>query len=349
VILPGARGYADPGYDPLVDGCTARTDDPLCAGARAQPLTNPLTGQRFPNEMAALSYNFATFLAGFSKGGMEPVDPNDPACADPTDPACPMQPSDPDCDLDSLEGLFRCDFVRGVFAVAGTQRPEMRAGGNGTFGRRDFLWAGGSELEIRYPKRNVLGFATDFAHDRTGTNWSVEATWVAGQPYAIATETRGWGRRDTYNLTLSVDRPSFIRYLNPGRTFFLNLQLFVRYIVDYEDRDAMGVNGPLAALSTFSIATGYHQDRLIPGVTWVHDWRSASGGLVGQLSFRFTQDFSATIGSAAFYGKPDDGQIPFRQALVGNSGGDFTTQNRYDGLSALAERDEIYLILRYTF
>ena len=31
----------------------------------------------------------------------------------------------------------------------------------------------------------------------------------------IQSEPRGWGRRDTYNLTLSVDRPTFINFLNP--------------------------------------------------------------------------------------------------------------------------------------
>jgi hypothetical protein len=64
------------------------------------------------------------------------------------------------------------EFVRGVFGIAGARRPDIRAGGNGNFGRRDFSWAGGSEIRMRYEKRNVLGFAADFAEDRTKTNGS---------------------------------------------------------------------------------------------------------------------------------------------------------------------------------
>jgi hypothetical protein len=256
---------------------------------------------------------------------------------------------DLDCSLDTMEGLFRCDFVRAVFALMGSRRPEVRAGGNGTFGRRDFIWSGGSELQFRYQKRNVLGFATDFAHDPTGTNWSIEATWFNGQAFGIATEPRGWDRRDTFNATFSVDRPTFISLLNPNRTFLFNAQVFVRYIADYADDDAMGVHGPLSALSTLTMLTGYHQDRLLPAVTWVHDVRSASGGLVGQITYRFTQDFSATFGLAGFYGDPDEIQIPLRQALLGNAGPDYKVDGRYDGLTAISERDEAFLLIRYTF
>ncbi|RIL00798.1 MAG: hypothetical protein DCC71_18640 [Proteobacteria bacterium] len=238
VILPGARGPADARYDPLVDGCVAPGPFGCNAGdlGRAGPATSlldPRTGELLRNELAAASYNFMVLLAalGAATG-------NDPACR--------------------VEDAFTCAFVRGVFAIAGSRRPEVRAGGNGDFGRRDFIWSSGSEVELRYLKRNVLGFATDFAHDGTGTNWSIEATWIAGQPYGIQSEPRGWGRRDTYNLTLSVDRPTFINFLNSSRTFFFNSQVFLRWIDDYVKDDAMSVHGPWSVLGTFTILTGYY-------------------------------------------------------------------------------------------
>jgi hypothetical protein len=330
VILPGARGPADAGYSAYVDGCVApgpvgcNAGDPGRVGPSASLLTNPLTGAAFRTELAAASYNFMILLAGLGASTG-----NDPACV-PTDP-------------------FTCAFVRGVFGVAGVRRPEVKAGGNGDFGRRDFIWSGGSEIQLRYLKRNVLGFATDFAHDATGTNWSVEATWINGQPFGVASEERGWARFDTYNLTLSVDRPTFIKFLNQSRTFFINSQLFFRYIHDYVDDDAMAVHGPVSALGTLTFITGYHQDRLLPAVTWVHDVASASGGLIGQITYRFSQDFTATFGIAGYYGDPDELQVPVRPALLGNQGGNFKADVRYDGLSAISERDEAFLTLRYTF
>ena len=338
VILPGARGpfddldrngipdLDDPAspalfrYDPLVDGCV----DPAVPGCEAaNALIDPRTGQLFANEMAALSYNFLQFLAALSAG----------------------TGTDPDCDV---ENPITCAFVRGVFDIAGSTRPEVRAGGNGALGRRDFIWHGGSEIAFRYFKRNVLGFAFDFAEDRTKTNWSVEATWIADQPYAVVDRPRGFSRNDTYNLTISVDRPTFISFLNPGRTFFMNSQWFVRWIDDYRDQGHVA-NGPISVLGTFTILTGYFQDRLLPSLTAVHDIRSTSGGVIAQMSYRFTNQFSATIGMAAFYGQPEPMPVALRQALPTNLGGNFRAETRYNGLSPISERDELFLLLRRTF
>ena len=243
VTLPGARGPGELGYSAYIDGCTGpgptgcNAGDPGRTGPSARTLTSPATGQVFQNELGAASYNFMILLAALG-------------AAAGTDPACDI--NDP----------FSCAFVRGVFGVAGSRRPGVRAGGNDLYGRRDFIWSGGSELQLRYPKRNVFGFATDFAHDGTGSNWSIEATWIAGQAFGIQSEERGYGKRDTYNMTISVDRPTFINFLNPGRTFFFNGQLFLRYIDGYEGGGEFGVSGPFSALDDL-----LRLHRLLPGST----------------------------------------------------------------------------------
>jgi hypothetical protein len=334
IVLPGARGPSQPGYSPYVDGCIGpgptgcNAGDPGRSGPSAHRLLYPAgssrAGQPFANELGAASYNFLILLAALGAASG-----NDPGC--------------------TLDDPFQCKFVQGVFGVAGIRRPEIRAGGNGIYGRRDFLWAGGSELELRYVKRNVLGFAMDFAHDATETNWSLEATWMAGEPYVMQSVESGWKRHDTYNLTVSVDRPTFIRFLNQNRTFFFNSQWFFRWIADYQGGGAMGVHGPFTALGTLTATTGYFQDRLLPAVTWVHDVRSVSGGLIGQVSYRFNQDFSVTVGAATFYGRPDKLQYSISPVALSNQGNDYKANLRYDGLSAIAERDELFLLLRYTF
>jgi hypothetical protein len=342
VTLPGARGPANPFYTPLQDGCTGpgplgcNAGDtvivngvPVTRATSATPLVDPRTGQPFANEMAALSYNFLELVAALGKGGKTNGVPTDPSC----DVANPIS----------------CAFVRGVFDVAGITRPELRAGGDGFAGRRDFTWSGGSEIQIRYDRRNVLGFAFDFAEDAFKSNWSVEATWFAGQPYARTDTTHGFSHNDTFNLTISVDRPTFVNFLNNGRTFFMNSQWFLRWIDGYRGGGAFVTHGPLSALGTFTVTTGYFQDRLLPALTFVYDIRSVSGAVVSQFTYRFNTDFSATLGMATFFGEPQQLPIPLRQAFLQNNGGDFKTQSRYDGLSAIAERDELFLLLRYTF
>ncbi|HTY17746.1 MAG TPA: hypothetical protein VMH82_08460 [Myxococcota bacterium] len=329
VTLPGARGPGMQRYTPLQDGCVGPGPFGCNAGDDGRPtsarqLTNPLTGQVFANELAAVSYNFLELVAAL--GAANPADKN-----------CKIQ--DP----------ITCLFVQGIFGVAGITRPEVRAGGNGFAGRRDFVWLGGSEIQFRYNRRNVLGFAFDFAEDRFKTNWSVEATWFARQDWARTDVPQGWSSNHTFNLTISADRPTFINFLNNGRTFFMNSQWFIRYIDGYKGGGAFYAHGPFSALGTFTVTTGYFQDRLLPALTLVYDVRSVSGAVIGQLSYRFSPDFSATIGTAGFFGSPQPLPIPLTQPLLANNGGDFKTDSRYDGLSPIAERDELFLILRYSF
>jgi hypothetical protein len=300
-VLPGARGPGDPGYDRRVDG------------------TPPLG---FPNEMAALSENFARILAILSlSGGM-----------------------DPDC---TLSALGNCDTVRAVVAVTGVTRPELRAGGNGDFGRRDFLWLAGGEAFLSYHKRNVLGFAMDFAEDLTKTNWSLEFTWLADDLFASTTSRSLVQEGDAYNLTISVDRPTFVNFLNANRTLFMNAQLFLGYLPDFNG--SYTATGPVSAFGTFAVSTGYFQDRLISSFVVVYDFRSTSGAVLPQVTYRMSQDFSLTVGLALFWGSPGFAEVPLHQLAPANVGGSFRSRTSYAGLSAIAERDEVFLRLRYTF
>jgi hypothetical protein len=194
----------------------------------------------------------------------------------------------------------------------------------------------------------VLGFSTDFAEDLTKTNWSVEFTWVANSTFASLRSPDLLQEGDVYNLTVSLDRPTFINFLNANRTFFFNTQWFFQYLPDY-DTNTYTTNGPFNVLFTVAVATGYYQDRLLPSIVWVHDLPSSSGGILPQVSYRFTQDFSISVGLALFYGNPQKVAVSRHQLAISNNGGDFRSKTSYRGLSPIAERDEFFVRLRYTF
>jgi hypothetical protein len=242
-----------------------------------------------------------------------------------------------------------CENVRGFLSGVGAGRNDVRAGGNGAFGRRDFAWHSSGELVLQYEKRNILGFAFDFSEDRTKTNWGVEATWVAGQPFLDNDEHDGLTKSDTYNLTVSVDRPTFINFLNPNRTFLFNSQWFFQYIEGY--RSGFTTNGPVNVLATFTIFTGYHQDRLLLFYTGVYDFRSNSGALLPQVIYRFSENFSATVGANFFFGRQQLVDSPISELRAGlNRTGEHAYQDAQEnGLAVLRDRDEIYMTLRYTF
>ena len=133
-----------------------------------------------------------------------------------------------------------------------------------------------------------------------------------------------------------------------NRTFFVNTQWFIQYIDGWEK--GMTTDGPWSIFGVFAAATGYFQDRLLSQLTFVHDLRSESGGVIFDLTWRFTSNFSVAVGMATFYGSPQRADDPtLYPTSITNNGPPYSHNSRYDGLSLLRDRDEASIRIRYTF
>ena len=298
--------------------------------------------QIFRSELAAISWNMMLFLVATSCDIMEDDIGGDPECFNPTDAYRSGK-----C---SFAAPQFCANVKGFLGVGGPNRNRVQAGGNERFGRRDFIWHSGGELALRYAKRNVFGFSTDFAEDATKTNWGVEFTWIGGTPYQNADSyDNGVSDTDSLNLTVSIDRPTFINFLNANRTFFFNTQWFLQYLTNYSG--GFSQNGPVNVLFTFAMFTGYYQDRLLPTMVTVFDFGSHSAGLLPSITYRFNEAFSVTTGVNMFFGQGQYKDMPVR-AFAPTSGraGKHAYQDGVENvLSAINRRDEVFVRLRYTF
>jgi len=320
------------------------------------------TAQLFQNELAAFSWNFLMFLTltscnltsfdldgndhrlqngGPRDMGPGPQGPGDPNCFDPANPYTNGR-----CSIASPQ---YCSNVKGFLTAAGVNRNTALAGGNNRFGRRTFIWHSGGELTLEYQQRNVLGFSTDFAEDRTKTNWGVEFTWIGDTPFQDNGSLVGVSHSDTLNLTVSVDRPTFINFLNPNRTFFFNSQWFFYYLTNYHKDYTF--DGPFGTLFTFAMFTGYFQDRVQPQLVTVFDFKSQSGGLLPSLQYRFTDSFSVTIGTLYFFGHTELKDMPVRDfAPASNRSGANAYETGVDNiLAVIRQRDEVFMRLRWTF
>jgi hypothetical protein len=242
-----------------------------------------------------------------------------------------------------------CSTVQDLFTLAGLKRNTVEAGGNGAYGRRTMQWHSGGEITLYAPKRNVLGFALDFAEDRSKSNFSIETTWIENVPTGDGDAWSGSKNTDEFNLTVSVDRPTFVNFLNPNRTLFINSQWFFQY--RRGTTPGFGGNGPFNALATLTMFTGYFQDRLNPSITFVHDMQSASGGVLPSINYRFSENFSATVGLSMFYGREQRTDIATNGIAPGQQEqGDWAYQaGAQNGVSIVRDRDEVFLRLRYTF
>ena len=243
-----------------------------------------------------------------------------------------------------------CGNVKGFLGVGGPNSNRVEAGGNGRFGRRDFIWHSGGELALRYAKRNVFGLSTDFSEDVSKTNWGVEFTWIGATPYLDSNSyENGVTDSDSLNLTVSIDRPTFINFLNANRTFFFNTQWFFQYLTNYNN--AFQQNGPFNVLFTFAAFTGYYQDRLLPQMVTVFDFGSHSAGFLPSITYRFNESFSVSTGINYFTGQGQYKQMPVRAwAPTSNRAGKNAYEDGVENvLTAIHRRDEVFVRLRYTF
>jgi Protein of unknown function (DUF1302) len=296
---------------------------------------HPFTGQVWASEMAIASWNFMMLAAGLGAAdgtlNTGTLDRNNPLALGRCSFAQPQY----------------CAFVSGLAAQARTTNSAVRAGGNGKFGRRNFVWQSVGDLALRYQARNILGFSTDFAEDTTKSSWGVEFTHVNNAISADNGSLDGIGKVDEFNLTISVDRPTFINFLNANRTFFINSQLFTSYLNGY--KRTMLRDGPFTFLLLLNANTGYFQDRFLVSAAAVWDFKSDSGAFLPSVQYRFTENFSLTIGAAVLGGHWERRELGINQFSAQSD----TTLNDniyvQNGISPAQDLDNFFFRIRYTY
>jgi hypothetical protein len=309
-------------YDPALDGSTGGH-------------VHPFTGQLWASEMAMASWNFLMLTVGLGA----------------QDGAVSRSTLDRNQPLAVGRCSFRqpqfCSFVSGLAAQARLTHSSVKAGGNGKFGRRNLVWHSVGDLALRYEKRNILGFSMDFAEDTTKSSWGVEFTHVNDALNADNGSIDGLRELDEYNLTLSVDRPTFINFLNANRTFFINTQVFSSYLAGYEK--TMLRDGPWTLLALLNANTGYFQDRFLVSAAMVYDIRSNSGAFLPSVQYRFTENFSLTLGAAVLSGHWERREMGINQFSAQSENA--LNDNIYveNGISPARDLDNFFLRLRYTY
>ena len=248
-----------------------------------------------------------------------------------------------------------CRSIAGIVGGTTQTLPIKKAGGDGRFGRRDFLWQGGRQVATRYQKKNVFGFGLDFAEDVTKTSWGFEFSWMARKLFANTQEFSGLSQSDELVASISVDRPTFFNFLNPNRSFFLNFQMFVRYLPNYQggrlNHDGMwgSAAGPLSTQMVLTFFTGYFQDRLGPRVSMVYWPMESQGAILSGLSYRWNDAFSTSIGYSAFFGHVGQAQGAYFPIAQYGSIEQYNGATLGRGAAPVKNRDQAELRFRYTW
>ena len=129
----------------------------------------------------------------------------------------------------------------------------------------DCTFGGGAQ--INYHKDNTLGLSADYFEPWSGVVIRVESSWTHN---ALLNDTNSldWTtNNDIMQYVIGFDRPHFIKFLNPDRTFFSSFQVFETYYPGAHSETG-GRTGLVTGTNDFTFTaftqTHYYRDQIIP-------------------------------------------------------------------------------------
>jgi len=188
----------------------------------------------------------------------------------------------------------------GLYRIVGGWGPDLN--GDGTPG--DLPVA-----ETTHPRVDSYGFSLSY-DDALNTKAVYRLEFLyQDRPYEHLA-TSDIERRKTVKALLGIDRPTFIRFLNPNRTISLGFQAYVLQVVEDPDDlrdDGLTINGTIVTdnvtMFSFSANTGYMQDRINPSLLYIYDTGRKGHYLQFGTEFRITDNILWYVGATLYDGK----------------------------------------------
>ncbi len=161
----------------------------------------------------------------------------------------------------------------------------------------------GGSLSARYRKQNTLGLSVDWFEPTTGLVFRTETSWTANALVTDTTKPDLFADTNIYRWVLGIDRPTFIRFLNPTRSFFLSLQAFGTHLPDVNAGRFGNPNGARDNfIFTFFVQNHYFRDQLVYLLFGAYGTTGVDGTLGGNAEYLITNHWSVQFGVTAFLG-----------------------------------------------
>ena len=195
-------------------------------------------------------------------------------------------------------------------------------------------------MDFHWDRVQNVGATFNYMESYTGTVFRGECAFTIDQPFtnysnpmlsAMGLPDLEFEESNQFAFMLGFDRPTFIKFLNPTKTFFISGQLFCKYIFDSEDTwvTNLGEYGhdDDQVLATITINTEYWDARILPQIAMVYDFTAEAGILLPKIEYQPTIDTSITLGANILWaGEPTA-----------------------SGIGPFEKNDEVYMQFRLTF
>lgn len=182
-------------------------------------------------------------------------------------------------------------------AVSDAKSPEQR--------RALYLTRCGftGNLVAKYRKVNTMGLSVDWFEPNTGFVLRSELSWTANLLTSDLSKPDVFASTNVYRWLIGVDRPTFIRWLNPNRSFFLSAQAFGTHMPDARGGRFGVSNGANDNfIFTFFVQNQYLRDQLAFMLFGVYGTTGNDGTTGGNAEYLVTNNWSVQLGATAFLG-----------------------------------------------
>jgi hypothetical protein len=221
----------------------------------------------------------------------------------------------------------------------------------------DFYKAGttfGAAADIKYRRVNTLGLSADYFEPTSGVVFRLESSYSFNEPLQNTRKADWYDESDVVRFSLGMDRPTFLKFLNHDRTFFLSAQIFNTIFLDHEGGPNTGnFVGADNWIFTFFAQTNYMRDQLTPQgfIVWEEESDSWVAGI--QSEYKFDNHWSAVVGANWIWGgrRDEDFSVgPFTSfSLNGQLSHEAIFGFAKQGIGALRDNDEVFARVRYQF
>ncbi len=164
----------------------------------------------------------------------------------------------------------------------------------------------GGGAEINYHKDNTLGLSADYFEPYTGVVIRVESSWTHNALLNDTNSLNWMTNNDILQYVIGFDRPHFIKFLNPDRTFFSSFQVYETYYPGAHSETG-GRTGLVTGTNDFTFTaftqTHYYRDQIIPLVFAAFGTEGTDATIGGNTEWLISDHWSATVGVDAFLGK----------------------------------------------
>jgi hypothetical protein len=216
----------------------------------------------------------------------------------------------------------------------------------------------GGLTSVVFDQVHTTGLSFDYFDDYTGIVFRVESSYTWDELVNNTYKADWVDTSDVFRFSVGMDRPTFIRALNPLRTFFLSAQLFNTHYLDYEGDSHTGfVPGENNLILTLFAQTQYMRDRLIPNVFYVYEDGSDTHISGASVQYLIDNHFSVKGGINIISGGEDNQTFDVGPFSSFAGAGTTPTANEQqavfgfakEGIGALRDNDELFLQLQYQF